>query len=273
MVGKAQAQEGVLQKLQLVSARDPGLDIDFTLLTRPDSSDQAVIEEVITKHVYRKGFRGTDYVFGVQPGERWLDLGANIGTFAVWAIRQGATVAAFEPERITHRVLQRNINLALAEGEIAEGKAVLMRYAVTSREFHEANGGRAMLSLGTAGHEWRNTLMKRKSELAAEVETLPIELAMMNLGPFDGIKADIEGAELAMFDDPSFHRALAAKPGVRKLVAEYHFDIDRSIPNFLRRMDLLRGHFDEVRYGTIPEDAPTYDWFPPSRIIYCWKNA
>lgn len=262
-------QGGVLQKLQLIEAKDPKIEEPFTVLARPDSSDPAVIEEVITKHTYRKGFKDTDYVFGVHAGDRWLDLGANIGTFSVWALRQGATVVAFEPERITHRVLQRNVKLELATSGLPDTRAQLQRYAVVSGAFHARQGGVADLSLGHRGSEWRHTLMRQKSELLQPVETVPIGLVLQTFGPFSGIKADIEGAELEMFDDLAFFRALR-EAQVDRLVFEYHFDIDRDVARFRERMGRLGAHFPEVRYGSIPEDAVSYDWFPPSRIVYCW---
>jgi FkbM family methyltransferase len=258
MVRAEQPQSGVLGALEPVAAKDPKLDFELPFLIRPDSSDAAAVEEVVTKHTYRKGFAGTDYVFNVAPGERWLDLGANIGTFSVWAAAQGCQVVAFEPERITFRVLQKNV--AAFHGVTPQ------RYAVVSGQFHHENDGKAVLSLGHKGSEWRNTLMKKKSELAQEVPTVPIGLALRSFGPFDGIKADIEGAELAMFDDPAWLGQLR-EAGVRKMVFEYHFDIDRDVARFRQRMAKLG-----ERFGAIPEDAVTYDWFPPSRIVYCWKD-
>jgi FkbM family methyltransferase len=266
MVARTPAkQAGVLTSLQPVAVRDPALDFEFQFLTRPGSSDRQVLEEVIHKHVYRKGF-SDGAQFGVARGERWLDLGANIGTFSIWAAAQGCQVVAYEPEAITFRVLQKNLQLL----DIGAERVLPQRYAVVSNGMHAESGGEAQLSLANQGAEWRHTLMKKKSDFWQPVQTVPVTLAMHTFRPH-GIKADIEGAELAMFDESSFHDALHTL-NVRKLVFEYHFDIDRDLGRFRERMARLGGWFDEVRYGTIPAEAVSYDWFPPSRIVYCWRT-
>lgn len=46
--------------------------------------------------------------FEIAPGDRVVDVGANVGAFAVWAATVGATVTAYEPHPETHRWLERN---------------------------------------------------------------------------------------------------------------------------------------------------------------------
>lgn len=46
--------------------------------------------------------------FEIAPGDRVVDVGANVGAFAVWAATAGATVSAYEPHPETHRWLERN---------------------------------------------------------------------------------------------------------------------------------------------------------------------
>lgn len=46
--------------------------------------------------------------FEISPGERVVDVGANVGAFAVLAARQGATVDAYEPHPETFVHLERN---------------------------------------------------------------------------------------------------------------------------------------------------------------------
>lgn len=268
MVTKNAQQTGVLDRLVPIEARDPKIEEPFTVLTRPQSSDAAVVKEVIEKHVYRKGFADTEFVFGVHAGERWLDLGGNIGTFSIWALRQGASVVAFEPERITFRVMQKNIGLELTRRGGPLTMAQMQRYAVTSGRFHADHSGQANLSLGHRGSEWRHTLLKEKSELLQPVETVPIALVLRSFGSFDGIKADIEGAELEMFDEAEFYAALR-EAKVDRFVFEYHLDIDRDCEHFHERMNRLRGHFAEVKHAPVAEHGD-YEFFPPSRIVYCW---
>ena len=47
--------------------------------------------------------------FGIDPGERVVDVGANVGVFAVLAARSGAAVTAYEPHAGTFAALERNV--------------------------------------------------------------------------------------------------------------------------------------------------------------------
>src|ERR1700761_7376727 len=72
---------------------------------RPDSSDERALLEVVDKHAYaRKSIR-----FDVEQGERWLDLGANIGSFCLYCRLQGATCESYEPEAINFGLLKKNV--------------------------------------------------------------------------------------------------------------------------------------------------------------------
>ena len=46
--------------------------------------------------------------FGVHPGDRVVDVGANVGAFAVLAASRGASVVAYEPHPGTFAYLERN---------------------------------------------------------------------------------------------------------------------------------------------------------------------
>ncbi|HYJ00116.1 MAG TPA: FkbM family methyltransferase [Thermoleophilaceae bacterium] len=46
--------------------------------------------------------------FEIEVGDRVVDCGANVGAFAVWAAKAGATVEAYEPHPETFEWLRRN---------------------------------------------------------------------------------------------------------------------------------------------------------------------
>lgn len=46
--------------------------------------------------------------FEIAPGDRVVDVGANVGAFAAWAATAGAAVTAYEPHPETYRWLERN---------------------------------------------------------------------------------------------------------------------------------------------------------------------
>src|SRR5690349_1246697 len=71
---------------------------------RPGSSDEDVLKEVIDRHAYRRKKDG----FEVELGERWLDLGANIGAFALYCRLHGARAVCYEPEPDCFSILEKN---------------------------------------------------------------------------------------------------------------------------------------------------------------------
>src|SRR5207344_2312360 len=72
---------------------------------RPGTSDENALIEVINKKAYRRG----SVKFDVERGERWLDLGANIGAFALYARSKGATVECYEPMPDCFAILKKNV--------------------------------------------------------------------------------------------------------------------------------------------------------------------
>jgi len=52
---------------------------------------------------------------------------------------------------------------------------------------------------------------------------------------------DIEGSEGPLLDNWFI-------PQCKKLVMEYHFSRDRSVPNFKHRLSLIKNHFHSIHY-------------------------
>ncbi|HET9137523.1 MAG TPA: FkbM family methyltransferase, partial [Candidatus Kapabacteria bacterium] len=72
---------------------------------RVGSSDIKSVDETWVKKQYQRPSAG----FIIRPGERWLDLGANIGAFSVYAALQGAQVRAYEAQRHNITMVRANI--------------------------------------------------------------------------------------------------------------------------------------------------------------------
>lgn len=224
------------------------------LLVRPGTSDFKAFKEVIVRHGYSKGFAGSEVRFEIMPGEQWLDLGANIGSFAVWAGQRGARVSAYEPEDSCFAMLEANILLNRLDNITAVKAAVV------------GNGESEMqLYVGEPGSEWRSSLYKFKSPIVQKVKCLQVA-DVLAAGNFDGVKMDIEGAELDILAN------LKSWGSVKKLVFEYHFDVNNSMEVFYRNIEQLRRHFDFVRHAKFPADLKYYDFFPPATKVYCLKK-
>lgn len=207
----------------------------FTI--RGEGSDTDVLKEVIERRCYRKPSIG----FTTEPGETWLDLGANIGAFAAYCYLCGAVAECYEPEPSCFELLRKNINL---------DNFYLHNEAVTTSRHHQLRSVRS----NNPENNYRLTFLTDKAPdryvPAGEMQNLHVGKLFNQKterrtypAKWDGAKLDIEGSELAMIDEGFI-------PDVHKLVMEYHFSRDDgSMANFHRRMKILRKHFDVVSYA------------------------
>lgn len=222
----------------------------LTVMVREGTTDENVIEEVIQRRVYlKRGF------LLIEPGDHWLDLGGNIGTFSLLACAYGATVETFEPEPENFELL--NMNLALNG---FGSKVRTQQVAVVEGKQPEAS---LFLCKGDA-NKYRHTLKEIRGRERITVECVDVNDLLGNGA--NAIKLDIEGSELAMLSSGKDWN------GIKKMAFEYHFDHDRSVPNFLDRMKNLQKCGFEVRYPHIPSGLKSYDFYPASKMVYCARK-
>lgn len=199
------------------------------------------------KYFRKRATPGGGPPFGVDPGERWLDVGANIGLFAISTLAEGAaSVTCVEAEKENIARMRANLRLngggprrarvvrALVRGSTKKAANVLLLSRKTTRH--------SVLSVPEAVHDG-------KTQKVSSVTTLR---QLLRDWPSDAVKLNIEGAEREVL------LGMAAKswgPSVKKLVAEYSFDV------FPRRRDydeVLR-HLRATGWKVYPESTPA--WF------------
>lgn len=194
---------------------------------RPETSDPDVLREVLERRVYVRKRSG----FDVLPGERWLDLGANVGAFALYCASKEAYVTSYEPVAESFAVLERNIKQGAAKRFV---KAV--QAAVTTAEERTVS----FYASSKPGAHSRCTMYPRRGyTLIATFKN--VNIRSLARTKFDGIKMDIEGGEAPILDAD-------ALPQCKKLVLEYHTSVDSSLVNFAHRMKILRKRFKVVKY-------------------------
>jgi FkbM family methyltransferase len=188
---------------------------------RSNTSDEAVLNEVIDQRIYRR--KRID--FDVEKGERWLDLGANIGAFAIYCRIKGAIATCYEPDPDCFRILRLNA----PDFKCHE-------LAVTARAESHLPFWKGKLS---------NNFSKATSIPSPNLPThgeLPnMHASLLMNENYDGIKMDIEGAEGELIDKWLL-------PPCEKLCMEYHSSRDKSIENLKRRLDILKERFKIVSY-------------------------
>lgn len=166
------------------TVRPKSLGFDFEVL-----ADDLVIGPAI-----ERGSWADDETFlfrsHVQPGSRVLDLGANVGWFAVQGILAGAQVYAFEPVPAIADVCERNLRRAEQHGS---GRAILHRVAAGDAR------GQATIVLAPRNHGDNRVLGSGEAARdLGDAERIVIEVAPVDelvQGSVNFIKIDTQGSE------------------------------------------------------------------------------
>ncbi len=127
----------------------------------------------------------------VSPGQRCLDVGANIGYFTVLLAElcgSRGRVMAFEPDSENFRILSRNCAPEVTGGQVLLRQAALGKDAATARLFmgKDNMGMHRLYPSVCCKDDWH------------EVPVLAGD--SLDLGPVDFIKIDIEGYEPAALE-------------------------------------------------------------------------
>jgi FkbM family methyltransferase len=187
------------------------------MLARPRSYDLYVLGEVFREEVYAPRLS-----VGWKP-RLIMDLGANIGSFSVWAARRWPTakILAVEMESENFSLLQENIGLNALDERIAAVQAAVWSSSGSVRiKRDRLNAGGHSASSDADGDEVRAV-------------TLGTLLQTVGGRAIDLLKMDIEGAEAALFNESN--AKIFSKVGY--LTVEVHPGVAvKSIAGYLEAM-------------------------------------
>ena len=217
---------------------------------RDDTSDLKTFEEVVVRDVYQK--KGNK----IQNGEHWIDCGGNVGAFTVLACSKGAKVTVYEPDPFNCKMIEKNLKLNGFDAEIV--CAGLVHNDVK----------RANLYVGNNGNVWRNSMFKNWNGKGLKVDCVNFDEVVP-----DGVcvKMDIEGAEMPILE--------STKKRFKKLVFEWSFDIDPSLPRFWSLIEKLHSQYNVASIGnTAKFKTRDYDvwqksWFPACTNVFCYEKS
>jgi FkbM family methyltransferase len=169
------------------------------------------------------------------PNSEWivLDVGANIGTFSVYAAHHGATVYAFEPNPVCYRRLCATI---LANDQATRVQTLNLAVGDSPGRGHIAVPGEGRWT--PAGRLVRDEdevpigPSKSQAMYRVQVTSLDAVLSMLGIKRIDLLKIDTEGAEADVL-----RGAATILDQVERIVIEYH---SRDLLNEV--MTLLEAH-------------------------------
>lgn len=239
----------------------PKSKVDATFVVREGSSDIKSVDETWLKKKYQRPSAG----FMVLPGENWLDLGANIGAFTVWAGLAGAKVRAYEAQTDNQKMITTNVMKNNLQRKVTLfGMAVVPDSSDGMKlKFYESKNPASFRRHTLYG----NYMNARNKKNFVETVVHGIGFSKLLTDGYDCVKMNIEGAEIPIFNE------LTEKPPIRKLVFEYSFDMDKKIKTYVGVLEKLSKLFDEVIPARkIPLDLEEYPYFPPNNYIFCMNH-
>lgn len=225
---------------------------------RPDSSDVKSVDETWVKKAYQKPMMP----FTINSGEKWLDLGANIGAFTCYAALKGCTVRAYEPQSDNCGMVGMNASLNGVENLVEVIKAAVVPQSQHGQrmEFYESTNPASFRRHTLYG----NYLNSKRKKSITITEVYAVGFNSLVRDGFNCIKMNIEGAEIPIISE------MTGNLGIKKMVFEYSFDMDNKISTYLSVINRLKGMFKVVKSSrTIPVHLETYPYYPPNTYIFC----
>jgi len=167
------------------TVRNAALDLEFEVL-----ADDAIIGPAIERGAWADHETAL-FRAHLEPGATAVDLGANVGWFAVQAVLAGAVVHAFEPAPEIADVCERNVRRALAK---RPGQAFVHRVAAG------AERGKARIALAASNFGDNRVLdsgaarpQDMGSGRAVEIDVAPVDEFVR--APARMLKIDTQGSE------------------------------------------------------------------------------
>jgi FkbM family methyltransferase len=203
-------------------------DQPWTFCLHHGTSDVAVLDEVFRLEYYSLPSRPAVHLSRRKRAIRAVDLGAHIGLFGLFILRQypSAHVVAFEPDPVNFRALS---------GTIASNRSRTRCWEAVPACAACADG-----NVPFAAGESLGSRMVAAPE-AANI-TVPARDVFGYLEDVDILKIDIEGGEWALLDDPRF-----GDVSPELLFLEYHPHLCPSADPRGRALRALRHHGYEVK--------------------------
>ena len=217
---------------------------------RDGFSDLKTFNEVLGNEVYlKKGMT-------IQPNEKWMDCGGNVGAFTLLACSKSAKVTVYEPDPFNCKMIEKNLKLNNFNAEIKN-------FALVHDQTKELT-----LFIGNNGNVWRNSIIKKWNNKGIKVQCLNFDNEAIK---YDCCKMDIEGAEMLILENTN--------KVFKKLVYEWSFDIDDSLQRFWNIIEKQKKQYNDLKdvgntgkFKSRDYDVWQKSWFPACTNIFAFNK-
>lgn len=231
-------------ELRSKTVRVPGLDLDFEIVEGDTIIGPAIERGGWEEHESRL------FHAHVEAGCTVVDLGANVGWFAVQGVLAGAEVHAFEPVPAIAAIARRNVERAMERGP---GKGVVHTAAAG------AEPGKATIALAAENHG--DNRVVDGSDAPGDMtgaETIEIEITRVDdhvTGPARVLKVDTQGSEWLALTGAK--ELLAKSPQLALLIEFWPYALrgcePKDLLGLLEREGFTMGKATEAPYPMTPE--------------------
>ena len=220
---------------------------NIQFISRVGTSDEKTFKEVVVNNTYEKAD------FKILKGEKWIDLGGNVGAFALVALSKGAEVDIYEPDPFNCKMIEENLKLNNYDANIFN-KAVV------------ANDEKKMkMYVANNMQVWRNSLYKNWGNQSFNVDCVHFSDVLNDTDLC--CKMDIEGAEMPILESMNIFP--------KKMVVDWSLDIDRRLSRYRNAVDKLKNNYKKFIYSNQFYNLPDYQLpnyiFPAADNFYCYE--
>ena len=230
---------------------------------RQGTTDEKVIDEVLIKNAYQKKKIG----FLLEPNDLWLDLGANIGTFALNVLSCRGKVIVVEPEVQNLKLLRKNLSTNFPPPQASSPQASSPDWIIIPKCVSTHNGTTKLFLCNGDYNKYRHSMHLNKGRKSINVDTVDIHTILNHYTHINAIKMDIEGEEINILEN--IVEEYLGKNQIEKMVFEYSFDVDPSIPRFMKIIKKLRKYYSIVHFTKVNPNELEYKYFPPCVNVFC----
>uniref|UniRef100_A0A7S3JPP9 Methyltransferase FkbM domain-containing protein n=1 Tax=Aureoumbra lagunensis TaxID=44058 RepID=A0A7S3JPP9_9STRA len=239
-----------------IKSKDLAQGISIYVRKDENFGDHKIVNEVLVRRVYEK----PKIWFEIVPGEKWIDCGGHIGTFSALALASGAFVVAIEPCPQNFKLLQINgqANVQPHNSFRAINAAVLPQ---------STRSNTTLLYLHTTSTAFRHSVhisREEKGWIPITVHAIQLSQLIEQEQP-TGVKIDVQGLERALVD------SITNWGSVQKLVFEYDFEYEPSLPHFHAFIERLKHHFPIIYHPRLRATGQ-FIGFPNGVLVHALRG-